>query len=203
MWRRFVLIFICLIIGIPVVATLAFGAEVLRYAAMSDDGPADAAIVLGAAVRTTGPSPVYVERINHAVELYRSGAVKYLIMTGGKGLGEPMTAAHAGRDQAIASGVPAEAILTETRSRDTEENLDNVKPIVAAHGFGRVLIVSDPLHMLRAMQIAANAGLDAGPSPPRCPGRAPSDSPPFPASMPAPRRPRPAATGRSAARSRC
>ena len=48
---------------------------------------------------------VYVERINHAVELYRSGAVKYIIMTGGKGLGERVTEADAGRDQAIAAGV--------------------------------------------------------------------------------------------------
>ena len=152
-------------VAIPVLVALAFGLSVLRYAAMSDDGPADAAIVLGAAVRTTGPSPVYVERINHAVALYRAGAVKYIIMTGGKGLGERMTEADAGRDQAIAAGVPAEAILTETLSRDTKENLDNVRPIVAAYGIDRVLIVSDPLHMMRAMQIASDAGLDAAPSP--------------------------------------
>jgi uncharacterized SAM-binding protein YcdF (DUF218 family) len=154
-----------LVIAVPAVVVVGFGADVLRYAAMSDNGPADAAIVLGAAVRTTGPSPVYVERINHAIELYRSGAVKYLIMTGGKGLGERMTEADAGRDRAIAAGVPSDAIFTETLSRDTRENLQNVKPIVDEHQFGRVLIVSDPLHMMRAMQMAAAAGLDAAPSP--------------------------------------
>ena len=165
MRRRWWLIALIVIIGVPGLVTLASGIEVLRYAAMSDDGPADAAIVLGAAVRTTGPSPVYVERLNHAIELYRSGAVKYLIMTGGKGLGERVAEADAGRDQAIAAGVPAAAILTETQSRDTRENLANAKPIVAAHGFDKVLIVSDPLHMARAMQIAAEVGLDAAPSP--------------------------------------
>jgi len=154
-----------IVVLVPVLIVAGMGAEVLRMAAQHDDGPADAAVVLGAAVRTTGPSPVYVERINHAVELYRSGAVKFLIMTGGKGLGERMTEADAGRDQAIAAGVPADAILTETRSRDTQENLANVKPIVAAHDIGKVLIVSDPLHMARAMQMAADAGLDAAPSP--------------------------------------
>ena len=106
-----------------------------------------------------------MERINHAVELYRSGAVNFILMTGGKGLGERVTEADAGRAQAIASGVPAEAVLVETQSRDTQENLANVKPIVMAHGFGRVLIVSDPLHMARAMQMASAAGLDAAPSP--------------------------------------
>jgi len=165
MRRRWWLIALIVIIGVPGLVTLASGIEVLRYAAMSDDGPADAAIVLGAAVRTTGPSPVYVERLNHAIELYRSGAVKYLIMTGGKGLGERVAEADAGRDQAIAAGVPAAAILTETQSRDTRGNLANAKPIVVAHDFDKVLIVSDPLHMARAMQIAAEVGLDAAPSP--------------------------------------
>ena len=162
---RRLLIGLGVVVAIPVLVALGFGLSVLRYAAMSDDGPADAAIVLGAAVRTTGPSPVYVERINHAVELYRAGAVKYIIMTGGKGLGERVTEADAGRDQAIAAGVPPDAILTETLSRDTKENLENVRPIVAAHNIDRVLIVSDPLHMMRAMQIASDAGLDAAPSP--------------------------------------
>jgi uncharacterized SAM-binding protein YcdF (DUF218 family) len=163
--RRRLLTAAGLLIALPVVVVLGFGVEVVRYATLSDDGPADAAIVLGAAVRTTGPSPVYVERINHAVELYRSGAVKYLIMTGGKGLGERMSEADAARAQAIAAGVPPEAIFTETQSRDTKQNLENVKPIVLEHGLDRVLIVSDPLHMMRAMQMAADAGLDAAPSP--------------------------------------
>ena len=163
--RRPLLIIMAVLIGIPMLAVLAASIDVLRYSWTADNGPADAAVVLGAAVRTTGPSPVYVERINHAVELYRSGAVKFIIMTGGKGLGERVTEADAGRAQAIAAGVPAAAILVETRSRDTQENLANVRPIVEAHGFGRVLIVSDPLHMARAMKMAAAAGLDAAPSP--------------------------------------
>jgi uncharacterized SAM-binding protein YcdF (DUF218 family) len=164
MMRR-LLIVVALVVGIPAAVVLGMGAEVLRVAALHDNGPADAAVVLGAAVRTTGPSPVYVERINHAVELYRSGAVKYIIMTGGKGLGERVTEADAGREQAIAAGVPPDVILTETRSRDTRQNLANVKPIIAQHGIGKVLIVSDPLHMARAMQMAADEGLDAAPSP--------------------------------------
>ena len=129
---RRALLGLAVIAAIPVLVVAGFGVAVLSYAAMSDDGPADAAIVLGAAVRTTGPSPVYVERINHAVALYRAGAVKYIIMTGGKGLGERVAEADAGRAEAVAAGVPADAVLTETQSRNTIENLANSKPIVAA-----------------------------------------------------------------------
>lgn len=163
-WRHW-LVLIGVVLALPVLVTLVSGAQVLRYAVAGDNGPADAAIVLGAAVRTTGPSPVFVERINHAVELYRSGAVKYLIMTGGRGLGERVAEADAGREQAMAAGVPADAILTETQSRDTRGNLAFAKPIVTAHGFDKVLIVSDPLHMNRAMLMAAEAGIVAAPSP--------------------------------------
>ncbi|WP_342345438.1 hypothetical protein [Snodgrassella alvi] len=37
---------------------------------------ADAAIVLGAAAWDKRPSPVFRERINHAINLYRAGIVK-------------------------------------------------------------------------------------------------------------------------------
>ena len=46
--------------------------------------PSDCAIVLGAAAYGNKPSPVFAERINHAVELHRSGTVKYLLFTGGR-----------------------------------------------------------------------------------------------------------------------
>jgi uncharacterized SAM-binding protein YcdF (DUF218 family) len=162
---RRILLMAALLIGLPALGIAGVTFDVLRYAGMSDDGPADAAIVLGAAVRTTGPSPVYTERLNHAVDLYRSGAVKYLIMTGGKGLGERVAESEAGRQSAMAAGVPSDAIFLETVSRTTKENLENAAPIVVEHKLGRVLIVSDPLHMRRAMQMASDVGLDAAPSP--------------------------------------
>jgi vancomycin permeability regulator SanA len=37
---------------------------------------ADAAIVLGAAIRATEPSPVFRERLNHALNLYKTGRIK-------------------------------------------------------------------------------------------------------------------------------
>ncbi|WP_412675008.1 hypothetical protein [Aneurinibacillus aneurinilyticus] len=40
---------------------------------------ADAAIVLGAAVWNERPSPVFRERIRHAVALYKQGKVKFII----------------------------------------------------------------------------------------------------------------------------
>ena len=129
------------------------------------DGPADAAVVLGAAVWTRDPSPVFKERINHAVNLYQKGRVRKLIFTGGQGNpGEP-TEASAARDYALQSGVPTSDILIEDKSHTTYENILNAKQLADAHGMCTVLIVSDPLHMKRAMTMARDVGLEAHPSP--------------------------------------
>ncbi len=127
--------------------------------------PADAAVVLGAAVWTTQVSPVFRERINHAIDLYQKGQVRKLIFTGGQGNpGEP-TESSAARQYAIESGVPAHDILIEEKSHTTYENILYAKQLADAHRMKKVLIVSDPLHMKRAMTMAADAGLLADPSP--------------------------------------
>ena len=82
--------------------------RVYSFGNTSSDGPADAAVVLGAAVWTKEPSPVFKERINHAVNLYRKGRVRKLIFTGGQGNpGEP-TEASAARELRSTERRPSE-----------------------------------------------------------------------------------------------
>jgi len=157
-------------IVLVILAAIAFAAGVLAWRIYSFrtttyDGPADAAVVLGAAVWTRDPSPVFKERINHAIDLYRKGRVRKLIFTGGQGNpGEP-TEASAARDYALQSGLPASDILIEDKSHTTYENILNAKQLADTHGLRTVLIVSDPLHMKRAMTMARDVGLEAHPSP--------------------------------------
>ena len=147
---------------------LAAGLTALRiytYGNVVSDGPADAAVVLGAAVWGEAVSPVFRERINHGIELYRRGRVRKLIFTGGRGnRGEP-TEASAARSYALQGGVPAEDILIEEESHTTYENVLYAKRLADAAGARRVLIVSDPLHMRRAVSMAEDVGLAAEPSP--------------------------------------
>ena len=58
------------------------------YQGNSSDGPADAALVLGAAADGVAPSPVFEERLRHAVDLYHRSRVARLILTGGRGQGD-------------------------------------------------------------------------------------------------------------------
>lgn len=139
--------------------------RIYSFGNTSSDAQADAAVVLGAAVWTNQVSPVFKERINHALNLYRKGQVRKLIFTGGQGNpGEP-TESAAARDYAIQSGIPASDILIEQKSHTTYENILYAKQLADTHGIKKVLIVSDPLHEKRAMAMAEDAGLVAEASP--------------------------------------
>ena len=139
--------------------------RIYSFGNTTSDARADAAVVLGAAVWTNQVSPVFKERINHAINLYQRGQVRKLIFTGGQGNpGEP-TESTAARDYALQNGIPASDILIEEKSHNTYENILYAKQVADTHGLNKVLIVSDPLHMKRAMAMAEDAGLVAEASP--------------------------------------
>lgn len=134
----------------------------------SDDrsaAKADAAIILGAAVRGDIPSPVFAERIRHGIHLYQAGRVRYLLFTGGKGDGARWAESAVGRNMALAAGVPAEAILTETVSRTTSQNIIEAKTAMHRADLVSAIIVSDPYHLYRAGVMAKANGIDATTSP--------------------------------------
>ena len=153
---------------ITFILVLVFGvlaSRIYSFGNTRSDESADAAIVLGAAVWSSGVSPVFRERINHGIELYQKGKVRKLIFTGGQGNpGEP-TESSAARDYALQSGVPLQDILIEQKSHTTYENILYAKQVADANSIRKVLIVSDPLHMKRAVLMAHDVGLEAEPSP--------------------------------------
>ena len=154
-----------LILGVVVLAVGLIASRIYSFRNVRSDAPADAAIVLGAAVWSSDVSPVFRERINHGIDLYRQGKVRKLIFTGGQGNpGEP-TESSAARKYALKNGVPAQDILIEEKSHNTFENIVYAKQLADSHGIRRVLIVSDPLHMKRAMTMTSDVGLVAEPSP--------------------------------------
>ena len=148
-----------------IVIVLVTAVRIYRYGSNSADTNADAAIVLGAAVWTNSVSPVFRERINHAIELHRLGKVSKLIFTGGQGSANEPTEAATARAYALANGVPSQDILVEQKSHTTYENILYAKQLADANKIKKVLVVSDPMHMRRAMTMAADVGFDAYPSP--------------------------------------
>lgn len=139
--------------------------SIVQYGNVDEKMHCDVAIVLGAATTDGEVSPVYRERINHGIWLYENGYVDYLIMTGGLGEGNETSDACAAKQYAIKKGVPEYVIFIEEESTITEENLKLAKLIMDAHSMNTAIIVSDPLHMKRAMRMANDYGITAYSSP--------------------------------------
>ena len=139
--------------------------SIVSYSEKDETRPADTAIVLGASVYDNSPSPVFRERIDHAVDLYNDGYVKTIIMTGGVGEGNIRSEADIAREYAEQQGIPEEAIFKEEDSTITAENLENAGQVMREQGFSTALVVSDPLHMKRAMLYAHDLGMTAYSSP--------------------------------------
>ena len=143
----------------------ALARDIYSFSLMSSVVRADAAVVMGATVFRNRPSPVFRERINHAINLYQQGMVQYLIFTGGLAGNDELAESEAARAYAIGQGVPAEHIFIETESDNSCLNLVEAKRIMDENGMEQALIVSDPLHMRRAIWLAENIGMDAHSSP--------------------------------------
>jgi len=125
----------------------------------------EAAIVLGAAVWDDQPSPVLRERINHAIWLYENDYIDKIIFTGGKANGNSLSESEVSKIYAIEQGVKPTDILIETKSKITEENLKYAYEIAKQNNLKTFIIVSDPLHMRRAITMAEDLGMKAYSSP--------------------------------------
>jgi len=130
-------------------------------------GRAGAAIVLGAAQSGGDSSPVLRARLDHALDLYRRGQVRLIVVTGGAGAGDTISEAAAGRQYLLGRGLPPEALLAEERGTSTWEHLRNSAPLIQSNQIGAVVLVSDPFHMLRALKMARDLDLIAYGSPTR------------------------------------
>lgn len=139
--------------------------SICRYSFVYENESCDVAIVLGAATSGSEVSEVYKQRLNHAMELYQNGYVKYIIVTGGKGKGNRISDAAIAGEYLVSMGIPDEVILEEDTSTITQENLENAKIIMEENGYETAAIVSDPLHMKRAMLLAKDSGIVAISSP--------------------------------------
>lgn len=156
-----------LITAILVLAAYIAGnaVSICRYSARDERCTADVAIVLGAAVYHGEVSPVYRERLHHGIMLYEQGYVKKIIVTGGLSEGNDCSDAYAAKLYLMSQGILEEDILMEEESAITQENLENAQKLMAQQGYQSAVIVSDPLHMRRAMLLAEDLGIEAYSSP--------------------------------------
>ncbi|MEV4459963.1 ElyC/SanA/YdcF family protein [Microbispora sp. NPDC049633] len=116
-----------------------------------------AALVLGAGVRDGRPSPMLRARLDIAAELYRTGRVRALLLSGDnsrRDYDEPSVM----RDYLVSGGVPADRIVLDYAGFDTWDSCVRAKEIFGA---SRLVVVTQVFHLPRAVALCRTAGLDA------------------------------------------
>jgi uncharacterized SAM-binding protein YcdF (DUF218 family) len=161
---RATLVFVLILLGGAFAWCRWVYVQIESYAKQDQAAPADAIGVLGAAEYDGRPSPVYRARLDHALELYHRGIAPLIITLGGPG-GDQFTEGSVGEDYLISKGVPEQAIIAETESRNTEESARRIAVIARVNGLHRLVVVSDDTHMFRIHAICAAEGLDVLTSP--------------------------------------
>lgn len=140
---------------------------IYRYSFTYTEAKSDIAIILGYATEGNTLNSVFKNRIDQGIYLYQNSRVKQLLFTGGKGGAQQLAESELAKAYAIRKGIPEEAILTERKSRNTIENLQEAREIMDSLELQSALLVSSPLHMKRAMSIAEKQGITCKASPTR------------------------------------
>jgi len=111
----------------------------------------DIAIVLGGGVSPNGSLPVWVERrINKAFELFQSGDIGKILVSGGNPENEAEVMAKYLRDK----GIPQRIVMKEKKSRNTVENAAFSKhDYLAPNKWYHPVIITSEFHMPRTKVI--------------------------------------------------
>jgi len=110
----------------------------------------DAIVVFAGGVGESGKAGVGVqERLTQAIGLYQTGMAPRMVFS--SGFVFTMREAQLMRAVAIDSGIPPDAIVLEEQAANTYENVEFTRRILNEHKWTRVLLVSSPYHMRRAM----------------------------------------------------
>jgi SanA protein len=123
----------------------------------ADQAPTrEVAIVFGAGLRRDGsPTTVLADRVETAVDLFRSGKVRRLLMTGSTRDGYDEPAAMAALARSL--GVPPEAIDLDPGGVRTYESCARA----AGGGVRSALLITQAFHLPRALALCDSMGIEA------------------------------------------
>ncbi|UZD24088.1 YdcF family protein [Algoriphagus halophytocola] len=104
------------------------------------------------------------DRITHALQLYRMGKIKKILITGGQGLNpvNPQSEAELLQRFLLMAGLPAEDIMIEDQSKNTAQNAAFTKEFFAKKGIDtnqEFLLITSAFHMYRAKGCFDKVGL--------------------------------------------
>ncbi|MBQ9200011.1 MAG: YdcF family protein [Lachnospiraceae bacterium] len=153
-----VLVVIVFTMGINAFVRLSTKNRIIDADEAADLTDVDCIIVLGASVKPGNtPSLMLSDRLDRAVELYKSGVAPKIIMSGDHG-SKYYNEVQVMKDYAIAKGVPSEDIFMDHAGFSTYDTMYRAKEIFGAK---KVVIVTQRYHLYRSVYVAKSLGMDA------------------------------------------
>jgi len=139
-------------------------------AALEASGDFDAILVLGGSVDAETSSGEQImlngsaERLTAAARLFKLGIAKRILVSGGSGYVD-QSAKEAPLMAALLTtmGIPKEAIILESESRNTFENAVFSKKLMEENDIRRVALVTSAWHMRRSAAIFKRADIEFAP----------------------------------------
>ncbi|MEU6311861.1 ElyC/SanA/YdcF family protein [Streptomyces sp. NPDC047014] len=144
----------CVLALLPSAWTHATAADRLRTTA--DAPAADVAVVFGAGLWRGRPTPYLADRLDAAAELYRTGKVRVVLVTGDNSR-EEYDEPDAMRRYLTEHGVPDTRIVSDYAGFDTWDSCVRAREIF---GVERAVLVTQGFHIRRAVALCQAAGLD-------------------------------------------
>lgn len=128
-----------------------------RVGTTADAPVREVAVVFGAGLWNGRPTPYLAHRLDAAAELYRTGKVKVVLVTGDNSRVE-YDEPDAMRTYLTGRGVPDERIVSDYAGFDSWDSCVRAKKIF---GVDRAVLVSQGFHIHRAVTLCRSAGIDA------------------------------------------
>lgn len=146
----------CVLALLPSAWTHASAGPRLRTTA--DAPAAEVAMVFGAGLLWNGrPTPYLRDRLDAAVELYRAGRVKVVLVTGDNSRTE-YDEPEAMRTYLTEHGVPDGRIVSDYAGFDSWDSCVRAKEVFGVH---RAVLISQGFHIRRAVALCRAAGVDS------------------------------------------
>lgn len=123
----------------------------------------DYLIVLGAKINNNHPSATLYERLKLAQHHLESNPELIVVVCGGQGADEITSEAEVMKNTLISLGIAEDRIITEPKSNNTVENVQNAKILLdeISNNNYKTAIITSNFHLFRAKIIMQNNGLDA------------------------------------------
>lgn len=161
--KRKITKFIYISINTLFIAFSIYGAVVTSAMVMcASQAPAKnaTAVVLGAQVKSYGPSVILMGRINAAKDYLDDNPQAAAVLTGGQGDDEPISEAQCMYDVLTEKGIDSDRLYKEDKAVNTTENIDFSMDIIKTENLNEdIAVVTDGFHQLRARIIAAQQGI--------------------------------------------